>query len=114
MTQAAAPTLLSEDQALSLIEKVIKQSEAEGVFISLSTGEEALSRFSSNQISQNISSTQFNLTITSYFGTRSARASTTDINPEAIAAAIQRSESLARIAPEDPEWVPLLEPQTEE
>lgn len=114
VTQAAAPTVLSEDQALSLIEKVIKQSEAEGVFISLSTGEEALSRFSSNQISQNISSTQFNLTITSYFGTRSASASTTDMNPEAIAAAIQRSEELARIAPEDPEWVPLLEPQTEE
>ena len=114
VTLAAAPTLLSEDQALSLVEKVIKQSEAEGVFVSLSNGEEALSRFSENQISQNISKTQFNLTVTSYFGTRSASASTTDTNPEAIAAAIRRSEELASIAPEDPEWVPLLEPQTYE
>ncbi len=111
---AAASTLLSEDQALSLVEKVIKQSEAEGVFVSLRTGEESLSRFSENQISQNISKTQFNLTITSYFGTRSASASTTNIDPDAIAAAIQRSEEFAHIAPEDPEWVPLLEPQAYE
>lgn len=111
---AAAPTLMGEDHALSLVEKVIERSEAEGVFVSLSTGEESLSRFSENQISQNISKTRFNLTITSYFGTRSASASTTDINPEAIAAAIRRSEELARIAPEDPEWVPLLEPQAYE
>lgn len=111
---AALPTSLSEDQALSLIEKAIKQSQAEGVFVSLSTGEESLSRFSENQTSQNISNTRFNLVITSYFGTRSASASTTDINPKAIAATIQRSEELARIAPEDPEWVPLLEPQVYE
>ncbi len=109
-----APTLLSQEQALSLVEKAIKQSEAEDVFVSLSTGEESLSRFSENQIGQNISRTRFNLNITSYFGTRSASASTTEIDLEAIAAAIRRSEELARIAPEDPEWVPLLEPQVYE
>ena len=114
MNLATAPTLLSEDQALSLVEKVIKQSEAEGVFVSLSTGEESLSRYSENQISQNITRTRFNLSITSYFGKKSASSSTTDLDPEAIAQTIQRSEELARIAPEDPEWVPLLEPQTYE
>jgi predicted Zn-dependent protease len=111
MTATTAPILLSEDQALSLVESVIQKSEAEGVFVSLSTGEEALSRYSENQISQNISRNRFNLTITSYFGRRSASASTTEIDPEVIAQTIHRSEELARIAPEDPEWVPLLEPQ---
>jgi predicted Zn-dependent protease len=111
MTLATAATLLSEDEALSLVESVIKQSKAEGVFVSLSTGEEALSRFSENQISQNISKNRFTLSITSYFGKRSASASTTELEPEAIEAAIRRCEELARIAPEDPEWVPLLEPQ---
>ena len=97
-----------------MVEKVINQSEADGVFVSLSTGEEALSRYSENQISQNISKTRFNLNVTSYFGTRSASASTTDLGIEAIAQAIRRSEELACIAPEDPEWVPLLEPQAYE
>lgn len=112
MTVATAPTLISEDEALSLIEKVIQQSEAEDVEVSLSNSEEALTRYSENQITQNVSSTGFKLSITSYFGQRSATTSTTELDPDAIASAIRRSEELARIAPEDPEWVPLLEAQT--
>ncbi|MCP2732288.1 TldD/PmbA family protein [Limnofasciculus baicalensis] len=111
MTIATDPTLLSQDEALSLVKSTIKQSQAEGVFVSLNASESALSRFSENQISQNISRNRFTLTITSYFGKRSASASTTEINSYAITETIRRSEELARIAPEDPEWVPLLEPQ---
>ncbi|MGQ4647322.1 metallopeptidase TldD-related protein [Lyngbya aestuarii] len=111
MTLAPSPTLLSQDKALSLVDSTIKQSQAEGVFVSLNASEEALSRFSENQISQNISKNRFNLSITSYFGKRSASSSTTELEPEAITETIRRSEELARIAPEDPEWVPLLEPQ---
>jgi predicted Zn-dependent protease len=111
MTVATAPNLLSEDEALSLIETVIQQSEAENVFVSLSNSEEALTRYSENQITQNVSSTKFTLSITSYFGKRSATTSTTELDLEAIKATIKRSEELATIAPEDPEWVPLLEPQ---
>ncbi len=103
-----------KEQARSLIEKAIKQSQAEGVFVSISAGEETLSRFSENQISQNVSSNRFNLSITSYFGTKSATASTTDLDPDAVTSTIRNSEELARIAPEDPEWVPLLEPQVYE
>ncbi|MBO0350413.1 TldD/PmbA family protein [Phormidium pseudopriestleyi FRX01] len=111
MTPATAPILMSEDQALSLVESTLKQSQSDGVFVSLSEGESSLSRFSENQITQNISRSRFNLTITSYFGKRSASASTSELDPEAIATTLRQSEELARIAPEDPEWVPLLEPQ---
>jgi predicted Zn-dependent protease len=114
VTLATAPTLLSKDQAIDLIEQAIQQSEAEGVFVSLSANESALSRFSENQMTQNLSRTKFSLNITSYFGKRSASASTTELEPEAITQTIRRSEELARIAPEDPEWLPLLEPQTYE
>ncbi|NES87704.1 MAG: TldD/PmbA family protein, partial [Moorea sp. SIO2B7] len=114
MTLATATTLLSQDEALSLVESVIKQSEAEGVFVSVNASESSLSRFSENQITQNISKNRFNLRITSYFGKRSASASTTELDSEAITETIRRSEELARFAPEDPEWVPLLEPQTYE
>lgn len=114
MTLTTSPTILSEDQALSMVEKVIKQSEADGVFVSLSTGEEALSRYSENQMTQNISRTRLSLSVTSYFGKRSASSSTTDLDEAAIKETIQRSEELARIAPEDPEWMPLLDPQTYE
>ena len=114
MTLTTTPTLLQEDEALSLIESVIKQSTAEGVFVSVNNSESALSRFSENQISQNMSKNRFQVTITSYFGKRCGSASTTENSPEAIMETIQRSQNLARFAPEDPEWVPLLSPQTYE
>ncbi len=111
---ATPGNLISEEEALSLIELVIQQSQAEGVFVSLDAEESALSRFSENQISQNINKNRFSLTVTSYFGRRSASASTTELDREAIAQAVKRSEALARFAPEDPEWVELLSPQTYE
>lgn len=112
MTLATVPNLLSEDEALSLIDSAITQSQADGVFVSLDSNESALSRFSENQISQNISRNRFKLSITSSFGRRSASASTTELDSEAIIETLRRSEELARFAPEDPEWVDLLEPQT--
>jgi predicted Zn-dependent protease len=114
VTLATAESTLTRDQALTLVEEALKHSEAEGAFVSISAGEESLARYSSNQITQNLSRTRFTLTVTSYFGTRHASASTTDSDPEAIAAVVRSSEALARIAPEDPEWVPLLEPQAYE
>ncbi|MBE9187462.1 TldD/PmbA family protein [Microcoleus sp. LEGE 07076] len=112
MTLTTSPASLSEDQALYLLEKVVKQSEADEVFVSLSTGEESLSRFSENQISQNISKTVFSLNVTSYFGNKSASAAVTDFDEDAIAQTVKRSQELAQIAPADPEWMPLLPPQT--
>src|SRR4028118_2257232 len=112
MIATTSPASLSEDQALSVVEKAVKLSKAEEVFVSLSTGEESLSRFSENQISQNISKTVFSLSITSYFGNKSASAAVTEFDEDAIASAVKRSEELARIAPADPEWMPLLPPQT--
>ncbi|MDP8936113.1 MAG: TldD/PmbA family protein, partial [Cyanobacteriota bacterium] len=99
MIVTTSPASLSEDQALSIVEKAVKLSKAEEVFVSLSTGEESLSRFSENQISQNISKTVFSLSITSYFGNKSASAAVTEFDEDAIASAVKRSEELARIAP---------------
>ena len=112
MTLAILDNLISRSEALALIEFAIAQSQADGVFISLSSSETALSRFSENQISQNVRKNTFNLTVTSYFGSRSASASTTELDRSAIAKTVKRAEDLASIAPEDPEWVELLPEQT--
>lgn len=101
---------ISLDEALAPIEAIVKRSQADGVFASLTASESSLTRFSENQIGQHLSRNRCQLTVTSYFDRRSASASTTELDEEAIAATVERSELLARIAPEDPEWVPLLEP----
>ncbi len=112
MTLATLNTLITKKEALALIEFAIAQSQADGIFVSLSASETALSRFSENQISQNVRKNTFSLTATSYFGKRSASASTTELDKNAIAQTVKRAEDLASIAPEDPEWVELLPSQT--
>ncbi|RMF23663.1 MAG: TldD/PmbA family protein, partial [Cyanobacteria bacterium J083] len=57
-------TTLNPQSALSLIESIIKQSQAEGVFVTLRQNESTLSRFSENQISQNLSKNNFKVTVT--------------------------------------------------
>ncbi len=112
MTLATFNTFLTQEEALALIEFTIAQSQADGVFVSLSASETALSRFSENQISQNVRKNTFSLNVTSYFGKRSASAATTELDQDAIAQTLRRAEELARIAPVDPEWVELLPQQT--
>ena len=112
MTLATLDTFITPESALELIDFALARSQADGVYLNLDASETALSRFSENQISQNVRKHTFNLTVTSYFGQRSASASTTDLDPEAIIQTLRRAEDLARIAPEDPEWVDLLPAQT--
>lgn len=112
MTLATLNTFITQKEAIALIEFTIAQSQADGIFVSLSANETALSRFSENQISQNVRKNTFSITVTSYFGKRSASASTTELDRDAIALTVKRAEDLASIAPEDPEWVELLPKQT--
>ncbi|WP_448561728.1 TldD/PmbA family protein [Trichothermofontia sp.] len=111
MTLTTAPILPSEDQALALIDTVLAESAADAAFVSFSMGEEALSRFSENQMSQNLSRTHLRVTVTSSFGQRSAASATSDLDLDSLRKTLRRSEDLARIAPVDPEWVPPLPPQ---
>lgn len=103
---------LAVEQALELIDRVVAASQADGVFVSIEGGEEALSRFAGNQITQNVNQSRFALAITSYFGAGHATASTSETDLEAIEATVRCSEALARIAPADPEAVALLAPQS--
>lgn len=112
MISAPCPTLPSQDESLSAIAFAIQHSEAEAISASIKATESALTRFSENQATQNINKNAVELQITSYFGKRRASASTSTLDRQAILQCLRRSADLARIAPQDPEWVPLLPPQT--
>lgn len=114
MTLITTPQSLQPEQALELLDGIIAKSEAEGVFVTLKAKDEALSRFSENQLTQNMETNKLSVSITSYFGKRSATVYTTELTTSSLEEARQHSETLARLAPEDPEWVPLLSPQTYE
>jgi len=114
MALITSPQSLQPEQALELLEGIIAQSDAEGITVTLKARDKALSRFSENQLTQNMETNKLSVTITSYYGQRSASAYTTDLTPASLAETRQISETMARLAPEDPEWMPLLEPQSYE
>ena len=114
MSQTLTETLPSEDEALSAIAFAIENSEAEAISVTLVGKDISLARFSENQISQNIQKKTLGIEITSHFGQRRASAATSLLDQESILQTLRRSQDLASIAPIDPEWVPLLPPQTYE
>ncbi|ANV83117.1 peptidase U62 [Picosynechococcus sp. PCC 7003] len=111
---ATASQLISQAQAFDWIEKIIGAAESDGVVVAIAERESTLGRFGENQIRQNLQKNQFEITITSSFGSRSASVTTVEQDWEQIQVALRRSEDLARLAPEDPEWVPLLAKQVYE
>ncbi|AFY36863.1 peptidase U62 modulator of DNA gyrase [[Leptolyngbya] sp. PCC 7376] len=109
---ATAPRLISQEQAFDWVDKIIARAESDGVSVYIEERESALGRFGENQIRQNLQKNQFEIRITSYFKQQSASVTTVAQDLDGIISALRRSEDLARVAPADPEWIPLLEPQT--
>ncbi|MFQ5971571.1 MAG: TldD/PmbA family protein [Alphaproteobacteria bacterium] len=105
------PGPIGEDEALSLIDRVARRSTAGEIEIHLSGVDGSLSRYAGNQTVQNVSKATLALRVTSCRDRRRASASTTELDPDAVAATVRRAEEMAEIAPEDPEFVPPLAPQ---
>ncbi len=115
MTSAlSSDSLLSEDRALETLDWLLQQAGSSDTFASLSATEGSLSRFANNQIVQNLGRSQLQMTVVCARDRRSGSAATTDLDRESLLAALASARELASVAPEDPEWMPLLAPQTYE
>ena len=104
--RAAAPTgVLSRDEAQSLVERTVKLSKADAVRVSVNSSRETNLRFADNQLSTSGVTTNTTLRVQSVFGKRKASVVTNDRSDEGLRRAVQQSEALARLAPEDPEYL---------
>lgn len=68
-------------------------------------------RFANNQVVQNVDTRRGTLTVTVAFGRRRGTASTTDFTAGSVQDALMRAERIARVSPDDPEYLPPPEPQ---
>src|SRR6185503_14316827 len=80
--------------------------------VNIGGGYSANIRFADNRISTAGGVSQANIQIASGFGARHAVTSTNDLSDAGLQQAVAASEALAKLAPEDPENMPLLGPQT--
>jgi predicted Zn-dependent protease len=103
---------MTQDAVRTVLEKVRKLSRADALQLAMQSSWTANTRFAANEMSTAGSIENTALSIESGFGNRHASVSTNDLSDAALEAAVRQSEHLARIAPPDPEVMPLLGPQT--
>lgn len=104
--------ILTREEAMAIVEKVVKWSKADAVDVQINTYTQGNIRFADNQVSTAGSTTDAQLGVQSAFGPKHAVVTTNDLSDEAIKRAVEQSERIAKLAPDDPEAMPQLGKQT--
>ncbi len=103
--------ILPRDACEALAKKVLGYATADETQVTIASGTRGHTRFAVNQVSTSGDNQDVVVAVRSTFGARSASAVTNGLTDDALRGVVQRAESLARLAPEDPEKVPELGPQ---
>ncbi len=104
--------VMTREKSQALIEKIIRMSKADGISVSVDSGYQANIRFAANQMSTAGGVTNSQIGIESTFGKKHGVATTNDMSDESLRRAVEQSETLAKLSPDDPEIMPALPPQT--
>lgn len=108
----SSSAILSRDEAQALIQRVVAMSKADGIDVQVGGGYTTNVRFADNQMSTAGAVTDFTVAVQSWFGPKHAVVQTNEISDAALRSAVDKSERLAKLAPDDPEAMPMLGPQT--
>jgi predicted Zn-dependent protease len=104
--------LLTADEAQTLLKKVLGFSKADECEVSLSGGEGGNLRYARNSVSTSGASRSMELAVSSVFGKKQGITTINEYDDASLQKAVKRSEDLARLAPENPEYMPFLAPQS--
>lgn len=106
-----AEGLITREQFRRLADLVLKISEGDQTFLSLHDMSGGTTRFANNQIVQNVNTHRVSLAVTVAFGRQQGTATATDFGEDAIRDMVGRATDIARVSPEDPEYMKPLPPQ---
>lgn len=103
---------LNEAQARELLTRALKLSKAEACEVNIGGNAGGNIRYARNTVSTAGATEDSTLVVRSFFGLRSGTATANQFDDPTIERAVRLSEEMARTAPEDPESMPPLGPQT--
>lgn len=103
--------LLSKDEARSILEKVLGYSQADECEANLDGNISGNIRFARNTVTTSGTVEDMTLAVQSSYGKKSGVATINEFDEASLQKVVRRSEELAKLAPENPEYVPFLEPQ---
>ncbi|RSK42738.1 TldD/PmbA family protein [Hymenobacter perfusus] len=103
--------ILSQTEAQGILQKVLSFSKADECEATLNGQTGGNVRSARNAISTSGGVDNVSLTVESRFGKRSGVATCNQFDDATLRSCVQRAEEIARLAPESPEYMPLLGPQ---
>ncbi|GAA3965801.1 TldD/PmbA family protein [Hymenobacter antarcticus] len=103
--------ILSKDEAQTILKKVLSFSTADECDMTLTGDIGGNVRSARNSISTAGANENISLAVESRFGKRSGVATCNEFDEATLRRCVQRAEGIARLAPESPEYMPLLGPQ---
>ena len=103
--------ILTKEQAKALLTKVLSYSKAEQCEVNLSGSDGGNIRYARSSVSTSGGISTNSLAVTSAFGKKSGVATINEFDDASLEKVVRRSEELAQLAPENPEFMPFLGPQ---
>lgn len=104
------PKLTSREEFRFLADLVLTRSSGDDTIVTLHDHHSGTTRFANNQVIQNVDTRRGTLAVTVAFASRHGTSSTTDFTAGSIQETLARAERIARVSPEDPEYLPPPEP----
>ena len=105
-------TMMSETDARTLLDKVIKLSKADECSATLQGGITGNIRFARNEVSTSGIVDDTTLVVQVAFGKKVGTATIGTFDDASLERVVRRAEELARLAPENPEFMPTIDKQT--
>ncbi len=101
-------SILTKDEAQALLKKVLDYSKADECEVNLNGTDRGNIRYARNSVSTSGRISQRTLVVASAFGKKLGVATINEFDDASLEKVVRRSEELAKLAPENPEYVPFL------
>ena len=102
---------MTDQEMRTLLQRALSFSKAEAFEANIFGSQGGNIRYARNSVSTAGANNDTTLVVQSNFGTRTGTVTANEFDDASIERAVRRSEELARLAPEDPEFMPPLGPQ---
>lgn len=103
--------IISKEEARQIMEKALSFASADETIINLNGGTGGNIRYARNTVSTSGEEQNTSLAVQSSFGKRTGSSTINEFDDASLQKVVRRAEELAKLAPENPEFMPALDPQ---